>query len=71
MEDEKGRYDFIISRAVTDFKKFVDITRKNITKAENNTLRNGILYLKGGELSEELGRFKDDTTVWNINEFFD
>lgn len=70
VEDEKGKYHFVISRAVTDFERFVSMTSKNIDKSGNNNLRNGILYLKGGDLSEELEKFKDSAVVWNIKNFF-
>ena len=53
VEEEKGKYHFVISRAVTGFPEFVKITLKNIDKAEINSLRNGIIYLKGGDLSSE------------------
>jgi 16S rRNA (guanine527-N7)-methyltransferase len=70
VEEEKNKYHFIISRAVTDFPRFVTLTIKNIEKSGNNSLLNGILYLKGGELSKELARFKEDAEVWNIKDFF-
>lgn len=69
-EEEKGKYDFVISRAVTEFPKFVRLTSKNISQEENNQLRNGILYLKGGDLENELGALKDKVRVWNIGDFF-
>jgi len=71
VEEEKGKYHFIISRAVTDFQGFVKMTLKNIDKSEINRLRNGIIYLKGGDLSGEITRYKEKLTVWNIKEFFD
>jgi len=70
VEEEKGKYDFIISRAVTDFTGFVKLTRKNIEKGAFNRLKNGILYLKGGDLSKELGPFIKKTVIWNIKDLF-
>ena len=70
IEEENGKYHFVISRAVTRFPEFVNLTRKNISKAGNNTLDNGILYLKGGDLSDELSFFQGKVTVWNIRDFF-
>lgn len=70
IEEEKGRYEFIISRAVTAFPDFVSLTRKNIDKAGKNSIWNGIIYLKGGDLSDELSKFAGKVTVWNIKEFF-
>ena len=71
MEEEKGKYHFVISRAVTEFRAFVKLTAKNIEKSGINSLRNGILYLKGGDLSDELAPFKEQSNVWNIKDFFD
>lgn len=70
-EDYKDKNHFVVSRAVTEFTGFVDLTKKNIDKSGNNSLRNGILYLKGGDLSDELAPFQGSVSVWNINDFFD
>jgi 16S rRNA (guanine527-N7)-methyltransferase len=69
-EQEKGKYDFIVSRAVTVFPRFVKLTSKNLIKNGNNSLKNGILYLKGGELDRELTQFRNRVTVWEISDFF-
>jgi 16S rRNA (guanine527-N7)-methyltransferase len=69
-EDEKSKYDFITGRAVMKFNKFVKLTTKNILSDGNNRLKNGIIYLKGGEIDEELAGFSDKIIVWNIKEFF-
>ena len=71
VEDEKNKYHFVISRAVSEFRGFVSMTAKNIDKSGTNSLRNGILYLKGGDLSVELSPFKNRVTVVNIKSFFD
>jgi len=71
VEDEKNKYKFVISRAVSEFRGFVSITSKNIDKSGTNSLSNGILYLKGGDLSAELSPFRNRVTVVNINSFFD
>jgi 16S rRNA (guanine527-N7)-methyltransferase len=71
VEDEQGKYHFVISRAVSGFPEFVKLTEKNIFKSGKNTLRNGILYLKGGDLSVELANFQNRAIVWNIKDFFD
>jgi 16S rRNA (guanine527-N7)-methyltransferase len=71
MEDEENKYHFVISRAVTEFRGFVSMTKKNIEKAGTNSLPNGILYLKGGDLSVELSPFENRVTIVNINSFFD
>jgi 16S rRNA (guanine527-N7)-methyltransferase len=71
VEDEKGKYHFVISRAVTVFPRFISLTAKNIDKSGTNSLRNGILCLKGGDLSVELAQFQNRAIVWNIKDFFD
>lgn len=70
-EEERLKYHFIVSRAVTEFSAFVKITSKNIDKSGNNKLDNGIIYLKGGDLNEELEPFKNKVKVWDIHQFFD
>lgn len=70
VEDEKGRFDFVISRAVTAFPEFVNLTTKNIIIGEKNSLRNGIIYLKGGDFEEELIPYKKRVNVWNIKDFY-
>jgi 16S rRNA (guanine527-N7)-methyltransferase len=71
VEDEKGRYHFVISRAVSGFPGFVSLTEKNIDKSGINTLRNGIFYLKGGDLSDDLAHFPARAIIWNIKDYFD
>ena len=71
IEDEKGKYHFAISRAVTGFQRFVTLTAKNIDKSEKNSLKNGIFCLKGGDCSVELAQFRTRATLWNIKDFFD
>ena len=70
-EEERGRYDFVVSRAVTEFHKLVRLTEKNIKQGGFNEIRNGIISLKGGDLNEELKSFKKHIKVWNINDFFE
>jgi len=70
IEEEKNRFDFIISRAVTAFPEFVKLTRKNIDPLNKNQIRNGIIYLKGGDLSAELGPYMITTIIMNIADFF-
>lgn len=66
----EGRFDFIVSRAVTNMPDFVKWIRKNITKKSNHQLSNGILYLKGGDLTEELSAFPK-ANQYNLSDFFD
>lgn len=57
-EEVKGTVDFVISRAVTQLKEFYPWVRAKIRKGGKNTLANGVLYLKGGDLTEELAAAK-------------
>ena len=66
----KGEYDFVVSRAVTNMPDFVKWTRKKITKKQNHNLKNGILYLKGGDLTEELASFPK-AQQFDLNHFFE
>lgn len=69
-EDEKGKYDFIVSRAVTEFPSFVRISEKNISKNSRNCIKNGIIYLKGGDIAGETAPFAKRIVVWDIKNFF-
>ena len=68
-ENVKGDYDFIVSRAVTNMPDFVSWIKDKIKKQNKHQLPNGILYLKGGDLTEELKDFPK-ATGYNISEFF-
>lgn len=68
-ENVKGDYDFIVSRAVTNMPDFVSWIKDKIKKQNKHTLKNGILYLKGGDLTEELKDFPK-ASEYNIAEFF-
>lgn len=65
--DEK--YDFIVSRAVTAMPEFVSWVKNKISKSHNNDIKNGILYLKGGDLIQELMKFPQAKT-YNLNAYF-
>jgi 16S rRNA (guanine527-N7)-methyltransferase len=69
-EEENGRYDYIVSRAVTNFSDLVKMTSKNIGRKTRNTMGNGIVCLKGGDISEELGQYVTRVKIWNISELF-
>lgn len=68
-ENVKGDYDFIVSRAVTNMPDFVSWIKDKIKKQNKHELKNGILYLKGGDLTEELRDFPK-ATEYNIADFF-
>lgn len=68
-ENVKGDYDFIVSRAVTNMPDFVSWIKDKIKKQNKHQLSNGILYLKGGDLTEELKDFPK-AKEYNIADFF-
>lgn len=65
------RFDYIVSRAVTDMSKFVGWVWPRLEKGQKGTLPNGILYLKGGDLAEELALTRKFWNIYNIAEIFD
>lgn len=74
-EEEKGKYDFIVSRAVMPLPDLVKIVRKNIAKEQHNALPNGVLCLKGGNLESELQPFhkiveRQELSTWFAEEWF-
>ena len=68
-EKVKGEFDFIVSRAVTNMEDFVKWTRKKVAKKQNHELKNGILYLKGGDLTQELANFPK-ATIYKLSDYF-
>ncbi|MCW3786363.1 16S rRNA (guanine(527)-N(7))-methyltransferase RsmG [Plebeiibacterium sediminum] len=70
-EKIKSKYDFVVSRAVTAFPRFVSLTRHLISDKNNNAISNGILYLKGGDFMEEVKPFKNRVTVTPLTDFFE
>ena len=69
-EDEKGRYDFVVSRAVMPLPDLVKIVRKNISKTQRNALPNGVICLKGGDLQAETHPFHNIVELTDISQFF-
>ena len=70
-EKVEGEFDFVVSRAVTDLSEFTRWVRGKFSDAHYHELKNGILYLKGGDLSEELAPFGKKVRMWNISDFFE
>lgn len=69
VENTKGQYDFIISRAVAAMPTFVSWTKGKIAKHSQHDIKNGIIYLKGGDLSEELKSYKNAQVIPISNYF--
>lgn len=70
VESINDTYDFIVSRAVAAMPTFVHWIKGKVAKKQNHELQNGILYLKGGDLSEELQNYTK-TTIYNISDFYE
>lgn len=70
-EDEKGKYDFIVSRAVMPLPDMMKIVRKNISNKHQNALPNGVFCLKGGDLTEELKPYANVVEEIPLDTFFD
>lgn len=70
-EEEKGKFDFVVSRAVMPLTDLLKIIRKNISSKQQNALPNGLICLKGGELGNETMPVKNKTTLWDLKEFFE
>lgn len=69
-EDERGHYDFIVSRAVMLLPDMFKLMRKNISRRQRNALPNGIITLKGGSLTEEVKPYKNIVNLLPLSEWF-
>ena len=69
--EEKGKYDFVVSRAVMQTDELMRLVRKNIQKGGQNALPNGLICLKGGDLHAELLPFKKQAETWDLASVFD
>ena len=70
-EEEKGKFDFIVSRAVMPLPDLMKIVRKNIARDHHNALPNGVIVLKGGNLDEELKPFRKIAERTELSQWFD
>lgn len=68
-EKVKGEFDFIVSRAVTNMEDFVKWTKGKVSKKQRHELKNGILYLKGGDLKEELQNFPK-ASIFDLSAYY-
>lgn len=69
-EDETGKYDFVVSRAVMQLPDLARLVKKNISKTQHNSLPNGLICLKGGNVDEEIKPFKNIVDVTEISNMF-
>lgn len=67
----KGTFDFVVSRAVMDLNDMVPLVRRFISRNSFNALPNGIICLKGGDVSREVGKYKKVALVGDVKDYFD
>ena len=70
-EEERGRYDFVVSRAVMPLPDLVKMVRKNIAREQRNSIANGVVCLKGGDLQAETSPFRNIVEVTELSQWFD
>jgi len=70
-EEEKGKYDFVVSRAVMPLPDLMKIIKKNFAKEQHNSLPNGVIVLKGGDLTEELKPYCKSADVTSLDSLFE
>ncbi len=70
-EEEKAKFDYVVSRAVMPLGDLVKLAKKNIKKQQQNALPNGIICLKGGGLEQEISHLKSRSLTWDLSVFFD
>ncbi|HCY41950.1 MAG TPA: 16S rRNA (guanine(527)-N(7))-methyltransferase RsmG [Prolixibacteraceae bacterium] len=71
VEEVKQKFDFVVSRAVTAFPRFVEMVRGKVAGNSKNKLHNGILYLKGGDFEEEISPFGELVKVYDLQDYFE
>ncbi|MBQ3243158.1 MAG: 16S rRNA (guanine(527)-N(7))-methyltransferase RsmG [Bacteroidaceae bacterium] len=69
-QDIKDKYSFVVSRAVMQLPDLVKICRKNISKDQENVLPNGIICLKGGDMSAETHPFRNSCEIIDVSSYF-
>lgn len=70
-EEEKGKFDYVVSRAVMPLDNLEKLVRKNISKTQKNALPNGLICLKGGELEHEAVKLMKRSIFWNLQDYFE
>jgi len=71
VQEEKAKFDFVVSRAVMPLDDLVKLVRKNVKKEAKNALPNGLICLKGGELQHEILPYKNIAEAFDISTYFD
>jgi 16S rRNA (guanine527-N7)-methyltransferase len=70
IQDEKAKFDFVVSRAVMPLDDLVKLVKKNIKKEGKNAIPNGLICLKGGELQHEILPYKNIADTYEVYDYF-
>lgn len=70
VQEEKGKFDFVVSRAVMPLGDLIKLVKKNISSSQKNALPNGLICLKGGELQQEMQPYKNIAELYNVSDYF-
>ncbi|HLP05903.1 MAG TPA: 16S rRNA (guanine(527)-N(7))-methyltransferase RsmG, partial [Paludibacter sp.] len=70
VQEEKGKFDFVVSRAVMPLGELVKLVQKNVSKKHINALPNGLICLKGGELQHEIQAFKNSAELYDVSNYY-
>lgn len=70
VQEEKEKYDFVVSRAVMPLGDLIQLSQKNISKKQKNALPNGLICLKGGELHHEILPYKNVAELFEVSDYF-
>ena len=70
IQDEKNKFDFVVSRAVMPLGDLIKLVQKNINKKHKNALPNGLICLKGGELHHEVLPYKNIAEMYEVSDYF-
>jgi 16S rRNA (guanine527-N7)-methyltransferase len=71
VEDEKSKFDFVVSRAVMPLSDLVKVAQKNLVRKQRNAFPNGFICLKGGDLQAELNPFKNKAITYDLEDYFE
>lgn len=71
IQEEKEKYDFVVSRAVMTLDELIKLSKKNVASRQQNSLPNGFICLKGGELQNEIQPYKKTAEIFNLSDYFD
>ena len=71
VKEVKGKFDFVVSRAVMDLNEMVPLVKRLISRENINSLPNGLICLKGGDVSGEISKFKKSSLVNDIKDYFE